>query len=69
MCFGRGEGLPGRVREEGHPILLKDLQSGYFRRTVAAKQAGLTCATAIPFYSLPPGPPASSAGWLCRARS
>jgi hypothetical protein len=51
MCFGRGEGLPGRVWEEGHPIILKDLQSSYFRRALAAKQAGLTCAAAMPFYA------------------
>jgi hypothetical protein len=51
MCFGRGEGLPGRVWEEGHPILLKDLQAGYFRRAAAARNAGLTAAVALPVFA------------------
>lgn len=50
MCFGRGEGLPGRVWEEGRPILLKDLQGGYFVRAAAARRAGLACAVAMPVY-------------------
>ena len=50
MCFGRGEGLPGRVWEEGAPIVLKDLQSGFFQRAAAAKAAGLTCAAAFPVF-------------------
>lgn len=44
MCFGRGEGLPGRVWEEGRPVVLDDLQGGYFQRAAAARAAGLTCA-------------------------
>ena len=50
MCFGRGEGLPGRVWEEGKPIILKDLQNGYFQRAAAAKAAQLSCAVAFPVY-------------------
>ncbi len=50
MCFGRAEGLPGRVWDEARPILLTDLQSGHFRRAAAARKAGLTCAVALPFY-------------------
>jgi len=50
MCFGRGEGLPGRVWEEGRPLLLKDLQGGYFLRAAAARRAGLACAAAMPVY-------------------
>jgi hypothetical protein len=50
MCFGRGEGLPGRVWEEGRPVILKDLQGGYFQRAAAAKAAGLRCAVAYPVY-------------------
>lgn len=50
MCFGRGEGLPGRAWEAGRPILLKDLQGGYFRRAAAAKAARLSCAVAMPVY-------------------
>jgi hypothetical protein len=50
MCFGRGEGLPGRAWEQAQPILLTDLQAAHFRRATAAKQAGLVCALAIPCY-------------------
>jgi hypothetical protein len=50
MCFGRGEGLPGRVWEEGIPIILKELQAGYFQRAAAAKAAELTCAVAFPMF-------------------
>jgi hypothetical protein len=50
MCFGRGEGLPGRVWDEARPILLKDLQGGYFRRAAAARAANLVCALAFPSY-------------------
>lgn len=48
MCFGRGEGLPGRVWDEGRPIVLEQLQGGYFQRAAAARSAGLTCAVAFP---------------------
>lgn len=51
MCFGRAEGLPGCAWDEAHPILLTDLQGGYFRRAEAARRAGLTCAAAIPMYA------------------
>lgn len=50
MCFGRGEGLPGRVWEEGVPVILKDLQTGTFQRAAAAKAAGLSCAVAFPMF-------------------
>ena len=50
MCFGRGEGLPGRVWEAGHPIILKQLQGGYFQRAAAAKAAHLACAVAFPVF-------------------
>jgi hypothetical protein len=50
MCFGKGEGLPGRVWEEARPIILKQLQGGYFQRAAAAKAAQLTCAVAFPVF-------------------
>lgn len=50
MCFGRGEGLPGRVWEEGHPMLLKHFKGSYFRRVAAAEAAGLTCGIAVPWF-------------------
>jgi hypothetical protein len=51
MCFGRGEGLPGRVWELGRPVLMKDLQAGYFRRAAAARKAGLAAAVALPVFA------------------
>lgn len=51
MCFGRGEGLPGLAWDEQRPILLKDLESGHFRRAAAAKAAGLACAVAYPVFA------------------
>lgn len=50
MSFGRGEGLPGRAWDEGHPLLLKEFDGSYFRRTAAAQAAGWTCAIAIPVF-------------------
>ena len=50
LCFGRGEGLPGHAWNEGRPVLLKNFDSGYFRRTAAAKAAGLRCAVALPIF-------------------
>ena len=50
MCFGRGEGLPGRAWECGHPLALPRLDPGVFRRTSAAHEAGLDSAVALPFF-------------------
>ena len=50
LCFGRGEGLPGRAWDTGHPIVLKALEGSYFRRGAAAKAAGLTCGIAVPIF-------------------
>lgn len=50
MCFARGEGLPGRAWEEGRPILLHRFEGSYFRRTEAARAAGLSCAVAVPIF-------------------
>ena len=49
-CFGRGEGLPGQAWDEGRPILLKQFEGSNFRRTAAAKAAGLSCAVAVPVF-------------------
>lgn len=51
LCFGRGEGLPGRAWDEGRPIVLKDLQHSYFRRGAAAAAAGIHAAVALPLFS------------------
>ncbi len=50
MCFGRGEGLPGRAWEQERPIVLKELSGNYFRRAKAAAADGLTCAIAMPIF-------------------
>jgi len=50
MCFGRAEGLPGTAWDEGRPILLKQFEGSNFRRTAAAKSAGLGCAVALPMF-------------------
>lgn len=51
MCFGRGEGLPGRAWDEGRPILLSELSGAGFRRADAARTAGYTCAIALPYFA------------------
>ncbi len=50
MCFGRGEGLPGRAWFDGRPLVLKQLQGSYFRRAEAAQAAGFSCAIAVPVF-------------------
>jgi hypothetical protein len=50
MCFGRAEGLPGRAWDEGRPVMLRRLEGSVFRRTQAARAAGLTCAVALPTF-------------------
>jgi hypothetical protein len=50
MCFGRGEGLPGRAWDEGRPVLLKRFDGANFRRTDAAHAAGFSCAVALPLF-------------------
>jgi len=50
MCFGRGEGLPGRAWDEGRPIVLPRLEGSYFQRKTAARAAGLTCGIALPVF-------------------
>ncbi|MEF7613833.1 GAF domain-containing protein [Aquincola sp. MAHUQ-54] len=51
MCFGRGEGLPGRAWDEGRPQLLRQFDAAHFRRAAAAQAAGFTCAAALPFFT------------------
>lgn len=49
--FAFGEGLPGRAWEARRPIVLKDLQTSYFKRGPAAAVAGLTCGLALPIFA------------------
>ncbi len=50
-CFAKGEGLPGRAWAEERPVVLKEFDGSYFKRTEAAKEAGLTSAVAIPVFA------------------
>ena len=49
--FARGEGLPGKAWAEGRPVVLKAFDGSYFKRTEAAKEAGLTAAVAVPVFA------------------
>lgn len=49
--FAKGEGLPGRAWADGKPIVLKAFDGSYFKRTEAAREAGLTAAVAIPVFA------------------
>lgn len=48
--FAKGEGLPGKAWAEERPIVLKEFDGSYFKRTDAARAAGLTAAIAIPVF-------------------
>jgi len=50
MIFARGEGLPGRAWEEGHPLMMRELSGSYFKRAAAARAIDLTCAVACPVF-------------------
>ena len=49
--FGRGEGLPGKAWAEGRPVVLKEFDGSYFKRTEAAREVGLTSAVAVPVFA------------------
>ena len=51
LCFGHGEGLPGKAWATRQPVLSKDLQGDWFRRAYEASESGLTCAIAIPVFA------------------
>lgn len=47
--FPKGQGLPGGVWASGHPMLMRDLGSGYrFVRAESAAKAGLTTGLGLP---------------------
>jgi hypothetical protein len=50
MRFHFDEGLPGKAWSARHPIILKEFENSYFRRTEAAKLIGLTCGVALPVF-------------------
>jgi len=49
--FNYHEGLPGSAWARGHPVVIKEFTHSCFKRTEAAKKAGLTCAIGIPVFS------------------
>lgn len=49
--FAKGRGLPGKAWAEARPIVLKEFDGSYFKRTEAAHEAGLTSAVAIPLFA------------------
>jgi len=49
--FAKGEGLPGKAWAEARPVVLKEFDGSYFKRTEAAKEAGLTSAVAVPVFA------------------
>ncbi len=51
MHFAFDEGLPGKAWAAGRPIILKEFENSYFKRTDAAKAAGLTCGVALPVFA------------------
>jgi hypothetical protein len=51
LRFGFDEGLPGKAWASGHPIILKEFANSYFKRTEAARVAGLTCGVAVPVFA------------------
>ena len=48
--FAKGEGLPGKAWADARPVVLKAFDGSYFKRTEAAKEAGLTAAVAVPVF-------------------
>ncbi|SEM89602.1 GAF domain-containing protein [Palleronia pelagia] len=49
--FTKGEGLPGKAWAEARPVVLKQFDGSYFKRTEAAKAVGLTSAVAVPVFA------------------
>ena len=49
--FAEGEGLPGRAWAERRPVVMKRFDPATFRRTEAARAAGLTSGVAVPVFA------------------
>ncbi len=49
--FAKGEGLPGRAWAEARPVVLTQFDGTGFKRTEAAREAGLTSAVAVPLFA------------------
>lgn len=49
--FAYNEGLPGKAWAAGHPLMLTAFEHSYFKRTIAAQKAGLTCGIALPIFA------------------
>ena len=51
LTFAYDEGLPGKAWAAKHPIILKELEGSYFKRTQMATKIGLTSAIAMPIFA------------------
>jgi hypothetical protein len=49
--FAYDEGLPGKAWACGHPIVLTEFSSTEYKRADDAKEAGLSCAVALPVFA------------------
>ncbi|WMT72854.1 GAF domain-containing protein [Bradyrhizobium sp. Ash2021] len=49
--FAYDEGLPGKARAAGHPVILTKFADSCFKRTDEAIEAGLTCGVALPVFA------------------
>lgn len=49
--FAYNEGLPGKAWAARHPLILKQFEQSYFKRTAAAQQARLSGGIALPIFS------------------
>ena len=49
--FDYDQGLPGTAWAVAHPVAITEFTHSCFKRTEAAKKAGLTCAIALPVFS------------------
>ncbi|MER0236691.1 GAF domain-containing protein [Fulvimarina sp. MAC8] len=51
QTFKKGAGLPGKAWAEARPVVLKAFDGSYFKRSDAARAAGLTSAVAVPIFN------------------
>lgn len=50
MIFPFDEGLPGKAWASRRPLILGEFANSYFKRTILARAAGLTCGIALPVF-------------------
>jgi hypothetical protein len=50
MQFPFDDGLPGKAWASRRPMILGEFANSYFKRTILARAAGLTCGVALPVF-------------------